>query len=274
MKKIDFYIGTCVVENESLTLQVAESLQRSLACFSERIQLTYKGSFDKANRTSLDSFRGLGMEEGLRILEKVKTTLGLPVMTDFHESTQAEAVASVVDVMQIPAFLCRQTDLVVAGARACSRHAGRLNIKKGQFLAPWDVEHIIAKAQVHLPLDRMMLTERGTCFGYNNLVVDMASFKIMESFGVQPVHDCTHCVQRPGGLGKNSGGKREHIQTLARAAAAAGARGFFMECHPDPARALSDASTSLPLEDVAPLVKSVLRVMEAVEEERENVHVL
>lgn len=263
MKKIDFFVGTCVVESEELTLRVAESLKKSLAPFEKEIQLTYKGSFDKANRTSLDSFRGLGLEEGLRILEKVKNDLDLPLITDFHEPEQAEAVADVVDVLQVPAFLCRQTDLVTAGARACAKYKRRLNIKKGQFLSPWDVEHIIVKACDFLSPDRILLTERGSCFGYNNLVVDMASFKIMESFGVQTIHDCTHCVQRPGGSGKKSGGRRESIQVLARAAAAAGACGFFMECHPTPSQALSDAATSLPLEDIPPLVESLLRVMKA-----------
>lgn len=260
MSKIDFFIGTCVIEEESLTLQVAATLQQELAAFEDRIQLTYKGSFDKANRTSGDSFRGLGLEEGLRILEKVKTTLGLPVITDFHEPGQAERVAAVVDTLQIPAFLCRQTDMIVAAARACAQYGRRLNIKKGQFLAPWDVQNILDKAEHLLAKQDILLTERGTCFGYNNLVVDMASFQIMQGFGVKAIHDCTHCVQRPGGAGKTSGGKREQITVLAKAAAAAGADGFFMECHPNPSVAKSDGATSLPLEQVRPLVETLLAI--------------
>ena len=265
MSKIDFFIGTCVIEGESFTLRVAETLQESLAPFAQDIQLTYKGSFDKANRSAFDSFRGPGLEAGLRILEKVKTILGLPVITDFHLPDQAQAVASVVDTLQVPAFLCRQTDMIVDGAKACSEYGRRLNIKKGQFLAPWDVEHIIDKAFKFISKEDILLTERGTSFGHNNLVVDMANFQIMQEFGVKTVHDCTHCVQRPGGLGKTTGGKREQIITLAKAAAAAGADGFFMECHPDPSVAKSDPATSLPLDQIPLVVKTLLQVKAAAE---------
>ena len=268
MGPIDFFIGTCVIEEESLTLEVAAALQEDLAPFADDIRLTYKGSFDKANRTSLDSFRGLGLEKGLDILEKVKTMLGLPVITDFHEPGQAEKVASVVDTLQIPAFLCRQTDMIVAGAQACARYGRRLNIKKGQFLAPSDVENILGKAGPYLPKEKILLTERGTSFGYHNLVVDMASFQIMQGFGVKTIHDCTHCVQRPSGAGKTSGGKREQITVLAKAAAAAGADGFFMECHPDPSKAKSDGATSLPLKEVRPLVETLLAIKMATSRER------
>ncbi|MCY4643024.1 MAG: 3-deoxy-8-phosphooctulonate synthase [Bacteriovoracales bacterium] len=258
--RVDFFIGTCVIEGESETLEVARFLKKELAFLEERIRLTYKGSFDKANRTSLDSFRGPGLGEGLRILEKIKGETGLSVITDFHDPSQAESVARVVDTLQIPAFLCRQTDMIASGAKACARYKRRLNIKKGQFLAPWDVEHIANKAKAFLPMENILITERGTSFGYNNLVVDMSSFETMKSMGLQTVHDCTHCVQRPGGLGKTSGGKRESIVTLAKAAAAAGADGFFMECHPDPPKALSDAATSLPLDRVRPLVETLLEI--------------
>ncbi len=261
--QVDFLIGTCVIEGIDITLRTAETLQKALHPWEDRIQLTYKGSFDKANRTSVDSFRGLGLEEGLRILEKVKETTGLPVVTDYHLPDQAEDVASVVDILQVPAFLCRQTDLVVAGAKACARYGRRMNIKKGQFLAPWDVENIIGKVEPLLSKEHLLFTERGTFFGYNNLVVDMTSFQIMQGFGVKTIHDCTHCVQRPGGLGKSSGGNREHILVLAEAAAAAGADGFFMECHPDPPAAKSDAATSLPLDQVVGVVDALLTIKDA-----------
>ena len=263
ISKTDFFIGTCVIEGPDLTLQVAQALKQQLAPWKDSIQLTYKGSFDKANRTSKDSYRGPGLEEGLRILQQVKTDLDLPVITDFHQPDQAMAVAAVADTLQIPAFLCRQTDMITAGAKACAHYGRRLNIKKGQFLAPWDIASIIAKATQHLPLRALLFTERGSCFGYNNLVVDMASFQIMGGLGVKTIHDCTHCVQQPGALGKTSGGKREQITVLAKAAAAAGADGFFMECHPHPSQAKSDAATSLPLEEIAPLVQTLLAIKQA-----------
>lgn len=264
MEKVDFFIGPCVLESESLAREVIETLLDDLAPFMDRVQLTFKGSFDKANRSSIDSYRGPGIDEGLKILEKINTEFSVPTITDYHLPEQADMVASVVDVLQIPAFLCRQTDMIVAGAKAAQRYGGRLKVKKGQFLAPEDTKNIVEKAQNFLDKERILLTERGTSFGYNNLIVDMASFQIMQSFGVKTIHDATHCVQRPGGLGKSTGGKREQIFTLARAAAAAGADGFFMEAHPNPEKALSDATSQLPVQKIKELVKTILNIKEAV----------
>ena len=256
------FCGPCVLEGREFALEVAGFLKEALAPLGERVSLTFKGSFDKANRSSLDSFRGPGMEQGLAILEEVRAHTGLPVLTDFHLPHQAGEVAAVCDVLQVPAFLCRQTDLVVAGAKACREHGRILKIKKGQFLAPEDMGNVVDKVAPFLPKEQLLLTERGSCFGYNNLVVDMASFQIMQSLGVRAIHDATHCVQRPGGLGKTTGGKREFIPTLARAAVAAGADGVFMEAHPDPSKAKSDASTCLPLDQVRPLAEELLRIFE------------
>jgi len=259
------FSGPCVLESEDLALEIAESLQEQLKPFGDRIQLTFKGSFDKANRTSIDSYRGPGIEKGLQIMETVKAKTGLPVITDFHLPGQAEEVASVCDVLQIPAFLCRQTDMIIAGAQACKKYNSILKIKKGQFLSPEETKNIVEKAENFIGKDQILLTERGTSFGYNNLVVDMASFSIMKSFGVRTVHDATHCVQRPGGLGNKTGGKREQILVLAKAAIAAGADGIFMECHPNPDKALSDASTSLDLTKVGGIVESLLKIYEVVQ---------
>ncbi len=259
------FSGPCVLESEELALEIAQSLQEQLKPFGDRIQLTFKGSFDKANRTSIDSYRGPGIEKGLQIMETVKAKTGLPVITDFHLPGQAEEVASVCDVLQIPAFLCRQTDMIIAGAQACKKHNSILKIKKGQFLSPEETKNIVEKAENFIGKDQILLTERGTSFGYNNLVVDMASFSIMKSFGVKTVHDATHCVQRPGGLGNKTGGKREQILVLAKAAIAAGADGIFMECHPNPDKALSDASTSLDLTKVGGIVESLLKIYEVVQ---------
>lgn len=261
--KMDFFIGPCVLESEQLAIEIASYLVENLKDYSDEIQLSFKGSFDKANRSSIDSYRGPGIESGLKILEKVKKETGLTTITDFHLPSQAEEVASVVDTLQVPAFLCRQTDMIVAGAKSCAKYGRQLKIKKGQFVSPWDTEHIVHKASPFLSLDKILLTERGTSFGYNNLIVDMASFEIMKSFGVRTIHDATHCVQRPGGLGKTSGGKREQILTLAKAAVAAGADGIFMEAHPNPDMAKSDASTSLPLEKVKSIVEQLLRIKKA-----------
>lgn len=257
------FSGPCVLESEELALEVAESLKEQLAGFGDDVELTFKGSFDKANRTSIDSYRGPGIEKGLKIMETVKAKTGLPVITDFHLPEQADEVASVCDTLQIPAFLCRQTDMIIAGAEACKKHGSRLKIKKGQFLSPEETKNIVDKAVNFLNKDRILLTERGTSFGYNNLVVDMASFSIMKSFGVRTVHDATHCVQRPGGLGNKTGGKREQILVLAKAAIAAGADGVFMECHPNPSEAKSDASTSLELTKVVGIVDSLLKIKKA-----------
>lgn len=262
--KMDFFIGPCVLESLDLALEVAESLQEQLGPYRNEIELSFKGSFDKANRSSFDSYRGPGLEKGLEILSEVKKRTGLKTITDYHLPEQAQEVASVVDTLQVPAFLCRQTDMIAAGAKAADKYQRQLKIKKGQFVAPWDTEHIIKKATPFMSADRILLTERGTSFGYNNLVVDMASFEIMRSFGVRTIHDATHCVQQPGGLGKTSGGKREQILVLARAAVAAGADGIFMEAHPRPDQALSDASTSLNLSEIGAIVKKLLTIKKAI----------
>jgi len=263
-KKLDLFIGPCVLESEELAWEIAVYLKEHLAQFSEKINLHFKGSFDKANRTSIDSYRGPGIVEGLRILKKIKSELQLATITDFHLPEQADQVAAVVDVLQIPAFLCRQTDLIIAGAQACKKYQKKLKIKKGQFLSPNDCGNIVEKAAHFLPKSAIYLTERGTCFGYNNLVVDMASFQIMQSFGVKAIHDATHCVQKPGGDGKVTGGKREQVEVLAKAAIAAGADGVFIECHPTPELALSDKTTCLALDEIPKLVEKLLKIYEVV----------
>src|SRR3569623_578327 len=238
--------GPCAIETESFTLAVAHRL-RDIA---ERLSLplVFKASFDKANRTSVASNRGLGIAEGLRILARVKAETGLPVLTDVHECWQVAPVAEVADVVQVPAFLARQTALLVAAAGS-----GRVvNVKKGQFMAPGDMAHVVGKIASALPAgrgvaDSMMLCERGTTFGYHDLVVDMRSLGRMKALGVPVVFDATHAVQSPGGAGDRSGGQREHIPLLARAAVAAGVSGLFLETHPDPANAWSDAATVWPL---------------------------
>jgi 2-dehydro-3-deoxyphosphooctonate aldolase (KDO 8-P synthase) len=264
MSKMDLFIGPCVLESEDLAMIVCENVLRELDEFRDHLNISFKGSFDKANRSAIDSYRGPGLEEGLRILEKVSETFKVPTITDYHSPAQADIVASVVNTIQVPAFLCRQTDMIIEGAKAAQRYGGQLKIKKGQFLAPEDTKNIVEKAQNFLSLDKILLTERGTSFGYNNLVVDMASFQIMKSFGVRTIHDSTHCVQRPGGMGKTTGGKREQIETLAKAAIAAGADGIFMEAHPNPEKALSDATSQLPLTQIKGLVGKLLEIREVV----------
>jgi 2-dehydro-3-deoxyphosphooctonate aldolase (KDO 8-P synthase) len=262
--KLDFFIGPCVLESETLARTIAEKVLKDTEPFKNEINIIFKGSFVKANRSSFDSYRGPGMEAGLKILENIKKEFGVKTVTDFHLPTQAMDVATVVDYLQVPAFLCRQTDMIFAGAEACKKYHRTLKVKKGQFLSPEDTQNIVEKAMHFLPKDQILLTERGTSFGYNNLVVDMASFMIMKSVGVRTVHDATHCVQRPGGLGKITGGKREQIVTLARAAIAAGADAIFMECHPTPDKALSDSTTSLPLDQVGSIVENLLKIYRVV----------
>lgn len=268
--------GPCVIEDEGMILEVARELKQQLAGLP--IRLYFKSSFDKANRTSIHGFRGPGLENGLKILAKAKAATGLPLLTDFHTPEQAEPVAEVVDYLQIPAFMCRQTDMVMEGARAALKHGRRLNVKKGQFLAPWDTRNIVTKAQEVLTdlskapgfkqpdSEWLTLCERGASFGYNTLVVDMTGFPIMKSFGVPVIHDATHSVQRPGAGsgGASTGGKREFIETLARSAMAAGADGVFLECHPDPARAKSDGPNAMPLEHVGEFVRQMLKIREVV----------
>jgi 2-dehydro-3-deoxyphosphooctonate aldolase (KDO 8-P synthase) len=266
MKKMDFYIGPCVIESSDLAKEIAERVVKDLEPYKNEINLHFKGSFDKANRSSFTSYRGPGLDEGLKILQMINHQYGLPTLTDFHTPDQAMSVAQVVHVLQVPAFLCRQTDMIFSGAEACKKYDRELKIKKGQFLSPEETKNIVDKASHFLSKDKIILTERGSSFGYNNLVVDMASFQIMKSFGVRAIHDATHCVQRPGGLGTATGGKREQILTLARAAVAAGADGIFMECHPNPEKALSDAATALPLDSVKSVVEKLLTIRRAVME--------
>ena len=247
--------GPCAIESRDIALATGEALADISARLS--IPLVYKSSFDKANRTSVISFRGPGVEEGLNILAEVKRVTGLPVVTDIHHPEQAAAVAEVADVLQIPAFLCRQTDLLVAAART-----GRIiNVKKGQFLAPWDMKNVVDKVRAS-GNDQVWLTERGSTYGYNNLVVDMRSIPQMQAFGVPVIMDATHSVQLPGGLGGASGGQREFVPVLASAAVAAGVNGVFMEVHPDPDKALCDGPNSLPLGEVEGLLKKLKALWE------------
>lgn len=248
--------GPCVIESEEATLRNAERLLT--ICNGLSMPLIFKASYDKANRTSIGSFRGPGLKEGLRILAKVKESLGLPVLSDIHSIEQIAPAAEVLDVLQIPAFLCRQTDLLVAAARS-----GRvINVKKGQFLAPWDMKNVAGKLAASGNED-IILTERGVSFGYNNLVVDMRSFPVMRSSGYPVVFDATHSVQLPGGQGESSGGQREFVEYLSRAAVATGIDGIFMEVHEDPDKALCDGPNSIPLSEL-PLLLKKLRAIDAV----------
>lgn len=245
--------GPCVIESETHAMKMAEAI----SVIAQKLDLPYifKASYDKANRSSINSFRSLGLEEGLRILEKIKREISVPVLTDIHESNQVAAVAAVVDVLQIPAFLCRQTDLLIAAAES-----GRVvNVKKGQFLAPWEMRNVVKKIEATGGRE-LMLTERGSSFGYNNLVVDMRSLPIMRSFGYPVVYDATHSLQLPGGLGEATAGMAEYIPNLARAAVACGIDGLFMEVHDNPAQALSDATTQFPLEKLEGLLAKLVRV--------------
>jgi 2-dehydro-3-deoxyphosphooctonate aldolase (KDO 8-P synthase) len=249
--------GPCVIESEQLALDTAGTLREITTRLG--IPFIYKSSFDKANRSSHDSFRGPGVEEGLRILEKVRTTLGVPVLTDVHEDTPLGEVAGVVDVLQTPAFLCRQTNFI----QAVARQGKPVNIKKGQFLAPWDMQHVVEKARA-TGNSQIMVCERGVSFGYNNLVSDMRSLVVMRGTGCPVVYDATHSVQLPGGQGTASGGQREFIPALARAAVAAGIAGLFMETHPDPARAKSDGPNSWPLDSLETLLTVLVTLDRAV----------
>jgi 2-dehydro-3-deoxyphosphooctonate aldolase (KDO 8-P synthase) len=248
--------GPCVIESRDSALRHADAIGR--ICEDVGVPLVYKSSYDKANRTSGDSFRGLGRDEGLAILADVTRETGLPVLTDVHESIEVASVAEVADVLQIPAFLCRQTDLV----HACAASGRAVNIKKGQFLAPWDMQHVLAKAR-EAGGERILLTERGTTFGYGNLVNDFRGLGIMRSFGAPVVFDATHSVQMPGGGGSVSSGDRTFIAPLARAAVAVGVDGVFMEVHENPDEALSDGPNSLPLGQLAALLRTLVTIDEA-----------
>jgi 2-dehydro-3-deoxyphosphooctonate aldolase (KDO 8-P synthase) len=251
--------GTCVVESEGMTLDTAGALKE--ICASLGISFIYKSSFDKANRSSRSGHRGPGMEEGLRILSEVKKQLDLPILTDVHEDTPMDEVADVVDVLQTPAFLCRQTNFILRAAGA----GKPVNIKKGQFLSPWEMQNVVDKAK-STGNDDIMVCERGFSFGYNNLVSDMRSLAIMRGTGCPVVFDATHSVQLPGGQGSSSGGQREFIPVLARAATAVGIAGVFMETHPDPANALSDGPNAVPLDKIAELLESIQRIDQCVKQ--------
>ena len=249
--------GPCVIESEEMVMAIAEKMKSITDKLC--VPYTFKASFDKANRTSINGKRGPGIEEGLRILEKVKTTFDLPVATDIHEPWQAEPVGRVCDIVQIPAFLCRQTDLLVAAAKT-----GKcINIKKAQFLAPWDMANCAQKVE-QSGNSNIMLCERGTSFGYNNLVVDMTGLVVMKKFGSPVIFDATHSVQKPGGKGTSTGGNREYVEYLAKAAIAVGVDGLFMETHPTPDAAWSDGPNMVVLDKMEAMLEKLIKVYEAV----------
>lgn len=257
MSKFKLIAGPCVIESEENVMMIAKEVKG----IAERLDLDYyfKASFDKANRTSIDAYRGPGIEEGMRILQKVKDTYGLKICTDIHEPWQAEIAAKVCDIIQIPAFLCRQTDLLIAAAKT-----GKLiNVKKAQFLAPWDMKNVVKKLE-DSGNNNIMLCERGTTFGYNTLVVDMTGIIEMKKLGYPVVMDATHSVQKPGGKGTATGGNREYVEPLAKAAIAAGADALFFEVHPDPDNAKSDGPNMVKLDEFEGLLERVIKVYDAV----------
>jgi len=245
--------GPCVIEDEKETLDMAVAIAEIVAAVG--IPFVFKSSFDKANRSSISSFRGPGMKKGLDIFGNIKARLDIPVLTDIHTPDQAVSAAEVVDVIQIPAFLCRQTDLLVAAAKTMKP----VNVKKGQFLAPWDVKNIIEKI-TNSGNERLMITERGASFGYNTLVSDMRALPLMREFGYPVIFDATHSVQQPGGLGAASGGESRFVATLARAAVAVGCDAIFLEVHTEPARAKSDGPNMIPLSELKPLLEQLVRI--------------
>ena len=260
-KSLFLIAGPCVIESEQLALDTAGQIKE--ICLRLGILFIYKSSYDKANRSSGKSFRGFGMDAGLKVLDKVKTQIGVPVLTDVHNIEEIASVAAVVDVLQTPAFLCRQTDFIHAVASA-----GRpVNIKKGQFLSPWDMQNVVAKAREASGQDNVMVCERGVSFGYNNLVSDMRSLAVMRNTGCPVVFDATHSVQLPGGQGTVSGGQREFVPVLARAAVAAGISGLFMETHPNPAQALSDGPNAFPLGHLEELLHTLKMLDETVKKQ-------
>jgi 2-dehydro-3-deoxyphosphooctonate aldolase (KDO 8-P synthase) len=255
--RLSLVAGPCVIENEKLCLQIAAALKKT--CDRLGIFYVFKASYDKANRTSAKSYRGPGLEAGLEVLARVREKIGVPVLTDVHTEIQVFMAANVVDILQIPAFLCRQTDLIEAAA-----HTGSiLNLKKGQFLAPQEMGQVIAKAE-NAGAKKILVTERGTTFGYNNLVADMRSIPILLRFGCPVLFDATHSVQLPGGGGDRSSGQREFAPVLARCALAAGANGLFIETHPQPDRALSDGPNMIPLAEMSALLRDMLKIFAAV----------
>jgi 2-dehydro-3-deoxyphosphooctonate aldolase (KDO 8-P synthase) len=258
---LSFLLGPCVVESAQHALFMAQEIND--ICKHVGVGFVYKSSFDKANRSSIESFRGQGMEFGLEILAQVKAEIGVPVITDIHEPWQVEKTAEVADILQIPAFLCRQTDLLVEAAKS----GKAVNVKKGQFLAPWDAKNIVEKLQ-DAGCEKILLTERGASFGYNNLVVDLRSFPIMRSFGVPVVFDVTHSLQLTGGLGKATGGQSEYIENFARAGVACGVDAVFMEVHDDPSKAPSDGPNQLPLSRLEKLLTKLKQIHELVNGEQ------
>ena len=254
---LSFILGPCVVESGQHARFMAQEIHD--ICDHVGVGFVYKSSFDKANRSSIESFRGQGMEFGLEVLAQVKAELGIPVITDIHETWQVEKVAAVADMLQIPAFLCRQTDLLVEAARS----GKAVNVKKGQFLAPWDAKNIVDKLR-ESGCEKILLTERGASFGYNNLVVDLRSFPIMRDFGVPVVFDVTHSLQLPGGLGKATGGQSQYIEQFARAGVACGVDAIFMEVHDNPSAAPSDGPNQLPLARLEKLLKKLKDIHELV----------
>ena len=260
---LSLLLGPCVVESSQHALFMAQEIND--ICRHVGVDFVYKSSFDKANRSSIDSFRGDGMDFGLGVLAQVKEEINVPVVTDIHEPWQAEKAAEVADVLQIPAFLCRQTDLLVAAAKT----GKAVNVKKGQFLSPWDAKNIVEKLQA-AGSDKVMLTERGASFGYNNLVVDMRSFPVMRSFGVPVCFDVTHSLQLPGGLGKATGGQSEYIENFARAGVACGVDAVFMEVHDNPAKAPSDGPNQLPLSRLEPLLTTLKAIHELCNEKQDT----
>lgn len=252
---LSFILGPCVVESSQHALFMAQQI--SDICKHVGVDFVYKSSFDKANRSSIESYRGEGMEFGLEVLSQVKSEIGVPVITDVHEPWQVEKAAEVADMLQIPAFLCRQTDLLVEAARS----GKAVNVKKGQFLAPWDAKNIVDKLR-DVGCEKVLLTERGASFGYNNLVVDLRSFPIMRSFGVPVVFDVTHSLQLPGGLGKATDGQGEYIENFARAGVACGVDAVFMEVHDNPAKAPSDGPNQLPLSRLEKLLVTLKKIHE------------
>jgi len=261
--ELSFLLGPCVVESVQHAMFMAQEIRD--ICEHVGVKFVYKSSFDKANRSSIESFRGEGMELGLGILAKVKDEIGVPVITDIHEPWQAAKAAEVADVLQIPAFLCRQTDLLVAAART----GKAVNVKKGQFLSPWDAKNIVEKLQA-AGCAKVILTERGASFGYNNLVVDLRSFPVMRSFGVPVCFDVTHSLQLPGGLGKATGGQAEYIEDFARAGVACGVDCVFMEVHDNPAKAPSDGPNQLPLSRLEKLLTMLKAIHHLVNQREET----
>jgi 2-dehydro-3-deoxyphosphooctonate aldolase (KDO 8-P synthase) len=250
--------GPCVIETPMGTLKIAEAIKKITSRL--RIPFVFKASFDKANRTSIHSFRGPGLYEGLKVLSQVKSKLGVPILSDVHDVHQAQMAGEILDIIQIPAFLCRQTDLIVAAAKT----GKAVNVKKGQFMAPWDISGIVKKMH-EAGNNNLLLTERGVSFGYNNLVSDFRSLAIMRALGYPVIFDASHSVQKPSGLGESSGGESQYIALLSRCAVAAGVDAIFLETHPDPSRALSDGPNMLPLKNLENLLKDLIAIDRLVE---------